>query len=90
MASAKNRRWVVGDNKGLAAWAEKLEQELAVDTVPEGWATIRQLSDKLKLSSDALAKRINRMVLSGDAEKKLFNIQTRSGVRKAAHYKIKP
>tara|TARA_R100001443_G_scaffold112635_1_gene126295 strand:+ start:965 stop:1210 length:246 start_codon:yes stop_codon:yes gene_type:complete len=80
---------VVGDNKGLATWVEKLEQELAVDTVPEGWATTRQLAECLGVTIGSMDKRLIRLHSLGEAEKKTFKIQTTSGIRPVIHYKVK-
>ena len=80
---------MVGDNKGLENWVEKLEQELAVDTVPEGWATVRQLAECLRVTIGGMDKRLIRLHSLGEAEKKTFKIQPPSGIRPVIHYKVK-
>jgi hypothetical protein len=74
----------------LAKWCAVLAQVTTpVDVVPPGWQTIQQISDKTKVPVPTLQQKINRLVFTGQAERKKFTIRLAKKTRPVPHYKLK-
>jgi len=73
-----------------SAWAAAIASVSApTDTVPPGWMTIIQLSEKTKSAVATLQFKVRRLVAEGKAERKDFRIRLASNVRPVPHYKLK-
>ena len=73
-----------------SAWAAALSQiTTPVDVVPPGWQTIQQISDKTKVPTPTLQQKLNRLVASGQAERKMFRIRLAKNTRPVPHYRLK-
>tara|TARA_R110002020_G_scaffold124539_3_gene281607 strand:- start:2664 stop:2885 length:222 start_codon:yes stop_codon:yes gene_type:complete len=72
----------------LGAWSARLEECFKEDEVPDGWATIRDIADSTGVSVDTIRKRVEGMVLKGEAAKQNFNVDTKTGVKQVSHYKL--
>jgi len=88
MAKSKNEDRLGGHNKGLGAWAARLEDCFKLDEVPDGWATIRDIAESAGASVDTVRKRVEGMVVKGEADKQTFNTDTKTGIKPVAHYKL--
>ncbi len=74
----------------LAKWCAVLAQVTTpVDVVPPGWQTIQQISDQTKVPVPTLQQKINRLVSTGQAERKKFTIRLAVKTRPVPHYKLK-
>jgi hypothetical protein len=73
-----------------SAWAAALAQITApVDVVPPGWMTSQGLVDKLKLPNATLRQRLNRLLATGKAERKMFRVKLAKQTRPVMHYRLK-
>jgi hypothetical protein len=74
----------------LAQWCAALAAITApADVVPPGWQTIQQISDKTKVPTPTLQQKLNRLVVSGQAERKKFTIRLAKTTRPVPHYRLK-
>ena len=74
----------------LAKWCAALAHiSTPVDVVPPGWQTIQQISDKTKVPTPTLQQKLNRLVSTGQAERKKFTIRLAVKTRPVPHYKLK-
>ena len=81
---------VTAEQLAASAWAAALLQiSTPVDVVPPGWQTIQQISDKTKVPTPTLQQKLNRLVASGQAERKMFRIRLAKNTRPVPHYRLK-
>ena len=74
----------------LAQWCAALAAiTTPVDVVPSGWQSIQQISDKTKVPTPTLQQKLNRLVASGQAERKKFRIRLARNTRPVPHYRLK-
>lgn len=73
-----------------SAWAAAFAEIVTpVDTVPPGWLTSQGLVDKLKLPKATLQQRLNRLLATGKAERKMFRVKLAKQTRPVMHYRLK-
>jgi DNA-binding IclR family transcriptional regulator len=74
----------------LAQWCAALAQlTTPVDVVPPGWLTAQGLADKIEIPKATLQQRLNRLVASGQAERKMFRVRLAKNTRPVPHYRLK-
>jgi hypothetical protein len=74
----------------LAQWCAALAAiTTPTDVVPPGWQTIQQISDKTNVPTPTLQQKLNRLVISGQAERKKFTIRLAKNTRPVPHYRLK-
>ena len=84
------KKRVTAEQLAASAWAAALSQiTTPVDIVPHGWQTIQQISDKTKIPVPTLQQKLNRLVSSGQAERKMFRIRLAKNTRPVPHYRLK-
>lgn len=84
------KKKVTAEQLAASAWAAALAQiSTPVDVVPPGWQTIQQISDKTKVPTPTLQQKLNRLVASGQAERKMFRIRLAKNTRPVPHYRLK-
>ena len=78
-------------NKDDISGLEKLRQEVThqAEEVPEGWRTIKELSDELKLSDSQTRKIILKGLEMGSVETRKFRINTALRAYPVPHYRSK-
>jgi hypothetical protein len=73
-----------------SAWAAALAPHYAVDTVPPGWFTRAEISDRLGKNRSTIARRMQDALREGRAEVKVFRIASgQRGIYPVPHYRIK-
>lgn len=74
----------------LAQWCAALAAiTTPVDVVPPGWFTEQGLADKMKIPKSTLHPRLERLVASGQAERKMFRVRLAKCARPVPHYHLK-
>jgi hypothetical protein len=74
----------------LAAWCEALAQSTApVDIVPPGWFSVSELSKKLIKPVPTLQQKMQHLLKTGKATRKIFRVRLEKTVRPVPHYKLK-
>ena len=74
----------------LAQWCAALAAiTTPTDVVPPGWQTIQQIAGKTKIPVPTLQQKLNRLVASGQAERKMFRIRLAKNTRPVPHYRLK-
>jgi predicted transcriptional regulator len=74
----------------LAQWCAALAAlSTPVDVVPPGWFTAHGLAEKMNIPKATLQQRVNRLVASGQAERKMFRVRLAKNTRPVAHYRLK-
>jgi predicted transcriptional regulator len=74
----------------LAQWCAALAAlSTPVDVVPPGWLTAQGLAEKMKIPKATLQQRLNRLVASGQAERKAFRVRLAKQTRPVPHYRLK-
>ena len=73
-----------------SAWAAALAAiATPVDVVPPGWQTAQQIAATTKVPVPTLQQKLNRLMASGQAERKMFRIRLARNTRPVPHYKLK-
>ena len=84
------KKKVTAEELAASAWAAALAQiSTPVDVVPPGWQTIQQIAGKTKIPVPTLQQKLNRLVASGQAERKKFRIRLARNTRPVPHYRLK-
>ena len=84
------KKKVTAEQLAASAWAAALAQiSTPVDVVPPGWQTIQQIAGKTKIPVPTLQQKLNRLVASGQAERKMFRIRLAKNTRPVPHYRLK-
>ena len=84
------KKKVTAEDLAASAWAAALAAlSTPVDVVPFGWFTAHGLADKMKIPKATLQQRVNRLVASGQAERKMFRVRLAKNTRPVAHYRLK-
>lgn len=84
------KKKVTAEELAASAWAAALSQiTTPVDIVPPGWQTIQQIAAKTKVPVPTLQQKLNRLVASGQAERKMFRIRLAKNTRPVPHYRLK-
>ncbi len=84
------KKKVTAEDLAASAWAAALSQiATPVDIVPPGWQTIQQIAAKTKIPVPTLQQKLNRLVASGQAERKKFRIRLARNTRPVPHYRLK-
>jgi len=74
----------------LTKWCEALAPRYNVDSIPPGWFTIAEISERLGKNRSTIGKRMQDAVLDGRAEVKTFRIASgQRGIYPVPHYRIK-
>jgi len=77
-------------DRELQKWCEVLSQPVAaVEEVPDGWYTVKQLAKARGRSERNTSELIRRMIDLGRAEKRNFTIHLSERVRPVPHYRLK-
>jgi len=72
-----------------SAWAAGLAAPVAIDEVPPGWLTVKQVANKLKKAHSTTGYLVARAVAEGRAEKQSFRITSGQVTRPVPHYRLK-
>ena len=90
MSRHKKSAKIVTPDPDLAQWCAALAAiATPVDIVPPGWQTIQQIASKTKVPVPTLQQKLNRLVASGQAERKMFRIRLARNTRPVPHYRLK-
>jgi len=73
----------------LAAWCAALASPVALDTVPPGWLTAKELAAKLGKALPTVSTLLTRAVAEGRAERQMFRIQSGQVTRPVPHYRLR-
>jgi hypothetical protein len=73
----------------LAKWCAALATSAALDAVPPGWLTARQLAAKLGKSRNTMGSLLASAVREGRAERKDFRIVNGQVTRPVPHYRLR-
>jgi hypothetical protein len=77
-------------DKDLARWCSVLAEVTApVETVPPGWFTAKAIEAARGWSEQKTRAKINALLKSGQAESRMFRVQTGKVVRPTPHYRLK-
>ena len=89
MANQKEKEWKPY-NDPESGWIEAPDSEIIVEPeeVPEGWMTVRQISQAAGYSETWTYKKVLKLVEVGKAEKRQFRINTGRHVMSVTHYHI--
>ena len=89
MANQKENEWKP-DNDPESGSIEAPGSEIIVEPeeVPEGWMTVRQISQAAGYSEKWTYKKVLKLVEVGKAEKRQFRINTGQHVMSVTHYHI--
>ena len=73
----------------LAKWCAALASSAALDAVPPGWLTARQLAAKLGKSRNTMGSLLASAVREGRADRQDFRIVNGQVTRPVPHYKLR-
>ena len=89
MANQKENEWRANnDPKNGSIGAPGSEIIVEPEEVPEGWMTVRQISQAAGYSETWTYKKVLKLVEVGKAEKRQFRINTGQHVMSVTHYHI--
>lgn len=84
------KKKVTAEDLAASAWSAALAQVATPpDVVPPGWHTTQQIAAKTKVPVPTLQQKLNRLMASGQAERKMFRIRLASNTRPVPHYRLK-
>ena len=89
MASQKENEWKAdNDPESGSIGAPSSEIIFVPEEVPEGWMTVRQISEAAGYSETWAYKKVLKLVEVGKAEKRQFLINTGQRAMSVTHYHI--
>jgi len=84
-----SKRKLTAEQIEASAWAAALASPVALDTVPPGWLTAKELAAKLGKALPTVSTLLTRAVAEGRAERQMFRIQSGQVTRPVPHYRLK-
>ena len=89
MANQKEDKLKMDDDLGTrSTWVPSSEIIVVPEEVPEGWMTVRQISEAAGYSETWAYKKVLKLVEVGKAEKRQFLINTGQRAMSVTHYHI--